>query len=192
MKMNPQTQQQQQPASDSYHGHGVDVDTDIPASEDSTRAQYGDVHEHVSRRARSSSSAHQPRRSLTAAALEAHSNGERSGRSHRREPDADTLAQVGARDTVRPRRRRRRSTGTALLPRIREEAPEQALRGEDVAARESKLKSVYFNPLTTEFGDPAGPTHRKIRPPAPAESRAPPVFVERILDEFGDLRAWYR
>lgn len=194
MKMNLRPQQ---PKGDRQHG-----DTAVPkssASESSTKAQYGDAHEHVSRRAGSGSSAQQHRRrrrsSLTAAALEAHSSGEQGG-SHRRESRYDTLAQVGARDVVRPRRPRRRSTGTPP-PRIRDEAvPEQALQGDGAAAAaaalESKLKMVHFNPFTTEFGDPAGPSHGIILPPAPAKSRGPHVFVERMLDEFGDLQAWYR
>lgn len=204
--MNPRPQQA---ASERHHGAGVDTATataiaEHRASEGSTKAQYGDAHERVSRRARSSSSAHQHqhRRSLTAAALEAHSSGEKGG-SHRREPRDDTLAQVGTRDRVRPQRRRRRSTGgTAPLPlslRVCDtgdeavvQAPEQALRGDGVTALESKLKSVHFNPQTTEFGDAAGPTYGTILPAAAAKALGPRVFVERMLDEYGDLRTWYR
>lgn len=177
----------------------VDIDSDIPEltppeeycpSSESTRAQYGDAHSHTSRGATAPQNPH----SLTTAALAAHLKGEQ-GTSRRGPAHDDTLAQVGTRDPERRRRHRRRRSPRAA-PQVRDTADEAAAaagqqtpgRADGAAPLERRPKTVHFNPLTTRFGDPAGPEYGDILPPAPAKPRG---YVEEMLDRFGDLRACY-
>lgn len=192
MKMYQRSQQPENRAP-----QAVDVDADIPAltppeeycpSSDSTQAQYGDAHPHTSREATAPQNPH----SLTTAALAAHLKGEQ-GTAHRRPAHDDTLAQVGTRDPERRRRNRRRSLRAA--PRVRDTADETVpaagqQKPDPVAplGPRPRPKTVHFNPLTTWFGDPAGPEYGDILPPAPTKPR---VHILEMLDEFGDLRTCY-